>query len=109
MDLMINDVLNDAVSNDVSASSGAAATADTPITPPEKKRPGRPKKRIMTEAIKISGVVEVPNDPESKVSKLFKNDRNYHLLEELHTLPSVGYLNKVRNVEKGKSREEKHG
>jgi molybdopterin-containing oxidoreductase family iron-sulfur binding subunit len=38
------------------------------------------------------------NDPESKVSKLYNNERNYHLLEELHTLPSVGYLTKVRNT-----------
>ena len=38
------------------------------------------------------------NDPESKVSKMFKDERNYHLLEELHTLPSVGYLTKVRNI-----------
>lgn len=36
-------------------------------------------------------------DPESKVAKLFKNERNYHLLEELHTLPTVGYMTKVRN------------
>jgi molybdopterin-containing oxidoreductase family iron-sulfur binding subunit len=37
------------------------------------------------------------NDPGSRVSKMFKEKRNYHLLEELHTLPSVGYLTKVRN------------
>lgn len=37
------------------------------------------------------------NDPESNVSKLFKDPRNYHLLEELHTLPKVGYLTLVRN------------
>jgi len=37
------------------------------------------------------------NNPESKISKYMKNERNYHLLEELHTLPSVGYLMKVRN------------
>ena len=37
------------------------------------------------------------NDPNSEVSKLFKDPRNYHLLEELHTLPSVGYLTLVRN------------
>ena len=37
------------------------------------------------------------NNPESKISKYLKNERNYHLLEELHTLPSVGYLVKVRN------------
>ena len=39
------------------------------------------------------------NDPESKVGKLKKEERNYHLLEQLHTLPSIGYLTKVRNVE----------
>jgi len=38
------------------------------------------------------------NDPESRVSKLFGNERNYHLLEQLHVLPSVGYLTKVRNT-----------
>ncbi|KPL20205.1 MAG: hypothetical protein AMS23_11390, partial [Bacteroides sp. SM1_62] len=38
------------------------------------------------------------NDPESRVSKMFKDERNYHLLEELHVLPSVGYLTKVRNI-----------
>ncbi len=37
------------------------------------------------------------SDPESKISKLFKEPRNYHVLEELHTLPSVGYLTLVRN------------
>ena len=37
------------------------------------------------------------NDPDSKISKHFKNERNYYLLDELHTLPSVGYLTKVRN------------
>ena len=37
------------------------------------------------------------NDPESRVSKLFEDPRNYHLLEELHTLPSVGYLTKIYN------------
>lgn len=37
------------------------------------------------------------NDPDSKVSKLIKDPRIYHLLEELHTLPTVGYLTKIRN------------
>lgn len=45
------------------------------------------------------------NDPESKVSKLFRSDRNYFLLEELHTLPSVGYQTLVRN---NKSHGESH-
>ncbi len=37
------------------------------------------------------------NNPESKVAQLIKDPRNYHLLEEIHTLPSVGYLTKIRN------------
>ncbi len=37
------------------------------------------------------------NDPESKVSKLFKNDRSYALLEEWHAAPSVRYQAKIRN------------
>ncbi len=39
------------------------------------------------------------NDPDSKVSKLFRDPRCYHLLEELHTLPNTGYLTRVRNDE----------
>ncbi len=38
------------------------------------------------------------NDKNSRVAQLIKDPRNYHLLEELHTLPSVGYLTKIRNV-----------
>jgi Fe-S-cluster-containing dehydrogenase component len=37
------------------------------------------------------------NDKNSKVAQLIKDPRNYHLLEELHTLPTVGYLTKIRN------------
>ena len=39
------------------------------------------------------------NDPGSRVSLMQKDQRNYHVLEQLHTLPSVGYLTKVRNTE----------
>jgi molybdopterin-containing oxidoreductase family iron-sulfur binding subunit len=39
------------------------------------------------------------NDPNSAVSRLFTQERRYHLLEELHTLPSIGFLTKVRNDE----------
>ena len=39
------------------------------------------------------------NNEDSAVSKLFENERNYYLLEELHTLPSVGYLTKIRNTD----------
>jgi len=53
------------------------------------------------------------NDPDSQVSKLKKEERNYHLLEQLHTLPSVGYMTKVRNSdhepEDGDSEHELHG
>ncbi len=37
------------------------------------------------------------NDKDSKIVAAYENERNYHLLEELHTLPSVGYLTRVRN------------
>jgi Fe-S-cluster-containing dehydrogenase component/anaerobic selenocysteine-containing dehydrogenase len=40
------------------------------------------------------------NDENSRVSKLYADPRRYNLLEELHTLPSIGYLTKVRNDEK---------
>ena len=43
------------------------------------------------------------NDKESKVSEAVANERNYHLLEQLHTLPSVSYLTKVRNNKEGES------
>lgn len=37
------------------------------------------------------------NDPESKVSKFLKDDRNYTVLEELNVRPRVSYLTKIRN------------
>jgi molybdopterin-containing oxidoreductase family iron-sulfur binding subunit len=37
------------------------------------------------------------NNPDNRVRQLAENERNYYLLEELHTLPSVGYLTKIRN------------
>lgn len=37
------------------------------------------------------------NNAGNEVVKLSENERNYYLLEELHTLPSVGYLTKIRN------------
>jgi molybdopterin-containing oxidoreductase family iron-sulfur binding subunit len=48
------------------------------------------------------------NDKESKVFRWMTDDRNYQLLEELHTLPSVGYLTKVRNTEKGEKSANEH-
>ena len=37
------------------------------------------------------------NNPESKISKMTKDERHYHVLEELNILPTVGYLTNVRN------------
>jgi Fe-S-cluster-containing dehydrogenase component/anaerobic selenocysteine-containing dehydrogenase len=39
------------------------------------------------------------NDPNSEVAKLNENPRAYQLLEQLHTLPSLSYITKVRNME----------
>jgi len=46
-----------------------------------------------------SGAIVFGNvaDKDSAIAKLFRDKRNYHLLEELHTLPSVGYLTRVKN------------
>jgi len=38
-------------------------------------------------------------DPESEISKVLKNPRTYQLLEQIHTLPSVNYVTKVRNID----------
>lgn len=37
------------------------------------------------------------NDSESQVSKLFKDERSYALLEEWHAAPAVRYMAKIRN------------
>ncbi|MBI2606656.1 MAG: 4Fe-4S dicluster domain-containing protein [Deltaproteobacteria bacterium] len=39
------------------------------------------------------------NKKDSAVSKAFLDERNYFLLEELHTVPAVGYLTKIKNDE----------
>jgi len=40
------------------------------------------------------------NDKDSLVSINLDSERNFHVIEEVHTLPSIGYLTKVRNVKK---------
>ncbi|TAE47259.1 MAG: 4Fe-4S dicluster domain-containing protein [Bacteroidetes bacterium] len=37
------------------------------------------------------------NDPDSEVSKLFRKDRSYVVIEEVKTLPNVQYMTLVRN------------
>ncbi len=44
------------------------------------------------------------NDPNSRLSKLVKNDRFYRVVEEINVEPAVGYLTKVRNVGKNGSK-----
>jgi mannose-6-phosphate isomerase class I len=39
------------------------------------------------------------NDENSEISKLFRNERSYVMLEEYNVQPSVKYLTKIRNVE----------
>ena len=39
------------------------------------------------------------NDANSEISKLYKDDRSYHVLEELGVKPSVQYLSKIRNTD----------
>jgi molybdopterin-containing oxidoreductase family iron-sulfur binding subunit len=48
-----------------------------------------------TEAIVFGDV----NDPKSRVAAMAKNERGYHVLAELNTLPAVTYQTKVRNRE----------
>jgi molybdopterin-containing oxidoreductase family iron-sulfur binding subunit len=39
------------------------------------------------------------NDPASRAAKLTKNERGFHVLEELNTAPAITYQTKVRNRE----------
>jgi molybdopterin-containing oxidoreductase family iron-sulfur binding subunit len=48
------------------------------------------------------------NNKDSKVAQNRENPRMYNLLEELHTLASVGYLTKVRNKEAGHEDQDEH-
>jgi molybdopterin-containing oxidoreductase family iron-sulfur binding subunit len=42
------------------------------------------------------------NNPDSVLNKQSKDERMYHILEELNTRPSVNYLVKVRNTKSEK-------
>jgi molybdopterin-containing oxidoreductase family iron-sulfur binding subunit len=39
------------------------------------------------------------NDEQSEISKLYRNERGFHVLEELNVQSSVKYLTKIRNTE----------
>lgn len=41
-------------------------------------------------------------DANSEISRLFRNERSYHMLDELNVQPSVAYMTKIRNTEKVK-------
>lgn len=43
------------------------------------------------------------NDSNSEIAKLYKNERSYHMLEELDVRPSVVYMTKIRNKEEVKT------
>jgi MoCo/4Fe-4S cofactor protein with predicted Tat translocation signal len=50
------------------------------------------------------------NDPESDVSKARKDaTRNFYVLEQLHVLPNVSYLAKIRNTDRQIGHQEEHG
>ena len=48
------------------------------------------------------------NDKNSEISKLYKDERSYHALEELDVKPSIMYMTKIRNVEENK-KDQHHG
>ena len=49
------------------------------------------------------------NNPESEVSKVWKNERSYFLLEAIHVLPSVAYMTQIRNREGSGEHGDDHG
>ena len=57
-----------------------------------------------TEAIIFGNV----NDSKSAVSLLNATERTYYLLEEIHVLPAIGYMTKLRNREPEVGHEQSH-
>ncbi len=61
-----------------------------------------------TNAISFGNV----NDPESDVAKIRDKEqvnRSFYVLEQLHVLPNVSYLAKIRNTDRQLGSEEEHG
>ncbi|MBL7718526.1 MAG: TAT-variant-translocated molybdopterin oxidoreductase [Flavipsychrobacter sp.] len=72
------------------------------------KKEGRPVKdgeaRTACQQACASGCIVFGNvnDPESKISKIRKEEqkeRTFYVLEQIHTLPNINYLSKVRNTD----------
>lgn len=38
-------------------------------------------------------------DPNSEINRLFRNERSYHMLDEINTQPSIAYMTKIRNTD----------
>jgi len=51
------------------------------------------------------------NDPNSKVAQLRRENerRKYYVIEQIHTLPNINYLAKIRNTDEIVSKESEHG
>jgi molybdopterin-containing oxidoreductase family iron-sulfur binding subunit len=49
-----------------------------------------------TDAISFGDV----KNAETDVAKKWADERNFYVLDEVHTLPSVGYLTKIKNIDK---------
>jgi molybdopterin-containing oxidoreductase family iron-sulfur binding subunit len=60
-----------------------------------------------TDAIVFGNV----NDPNSRVAKLRKENeqRLYYVIEQIHTLPNINYMAKIRNTNEIEHKENKHG
>jgi MoCo/4Fe-4S cofactor protein with predicted Tat translocation signal len=72
------------------------------------KKEGRPVKdgeaRVACQQACASGCIVFGNvnDPESQIAKIRKQEqteRTFYVLEQIHTLPNVNYLSKVRNTD----------
>jgi hypothetical protein len=81
------------------------ASADTVVTDPPIATPNAADGELFPGLTDHAWAIRFGNtlDKESVVARLVKDPRNYHVLEELHTLPSIGYLTLVRNPREGET------
>jgi MoCo/4Fe-4S cofactor protein with predicted Tat translocation signal len=57
----------------------------------------------------VFGNVNDQNSAVSKIRNVEQSNRNYYVLEQLHVLPSVSYLAKIRNTDRHVGAPDKHG